>query len=427
MVKRNNIYRSIYLIFLLLPFITLAKEFTPEDITNPNIADRRVYIADPDGLVNESTKAQVNSLLWNLRRQTGAEVVVAVVPNTGNYTEEDFATRLFDKWKIGKSDKDNGVLILIVPDQKAARIATGYGVEGIIPDISALKIIKRSVIPHMKEGDLNGAVLAVAQDVSTVLSDPQAAAELKSSQAESWERMPESDITTEDLIIFIICVVLGVFLVSVCKYVYDSSRLKKLDRYSQARGWYDNRSTYLLLGILSLGLGLLPYFLSQRKYHNARNKPMKCPACRGMMKKLNEEEDNNLLSPSQDFEEKLNSVDYDVWVCDQCGSVERYAFPNRHSIYQECPHCHTKAMYIVKDHTLIPPTTKASGTGEKIYECKYCHTNTRKKYRIPKKADGTAAALAAGAILGSGRGGGGSFGGGFGGGMTGGGGATGRW
>lgn len=420
---------KLLLVFLFVSFICQAKEYSPSDIKNPNIEDRRVYVADPENLVGSDAKAKANSILWNLRQTTGAEVVLVVVPNTGNYSREEFATGIFDEWKVGKSDKDNGVVILIVPDQREAWIATGYGVEGVIPDISASKIVNRSIVPYMQRGDLDNAVVAVSGDVANVLSDPEAAAELKSNNKESWDQMPESDITTEQFITFVICVVFGVFLVSFIKFFYDNNHYKKLDRYSQARGWHDNKTTYLLLGFLSLGLGLIPYWLALKKYRDARNKPMKCPACRGTMTKLNEEEDNNLLSPSQDMEEQLNSVDYDVWVCKDCGTVERFAYPNKHSIYQECPHCHTKAMYMVKDHTVVPPTTRAGGIGERIYDCKYCHNQTRKRYNIPKKEDAAAAALAAGAILGSGRGGGfgGGIGGGFGGGRTGGGGGGGRW
>ena len=426
----HNSYKFWICLFLLLSqLISVARDYSPDDLINPNIKDRRVYVTDPENLVGEAAKQEANATLWNLRRATGAEVALVVVPNTGDYTEDEFATKLFDDWKIGKSDKDNGVLILIVPDQRAARIATGYGVEGIIPDIAARKIIQRSIVPYMKEGDINTAVVNVSIDVASVLSDPVAAAELESNQQEAWNQLPESDITTEDFITFIICVMFGVFLVSLCKLIYDSNKVKKLDRYSQARVWHDNSTTYLLLGLLSLGLGLIPYWIVRRKYHKARNKPMKCPACKGQMHKLNEEEDNNLLSPSQDLEEQLNSVDYDVWVCEDCGTVERYAFPNKNSKYQECPHCHTKAMYFVQDHTLVPATTRHAGMGERVYDCKYCHNRTTKKYNIPKKENtSAAAAIAAGTILGAGsRGGAGGFGGGFGGGRTGGGGATGRW
>lgn len=425
-----QLQKSSILFFLALffPLFAIAIKYSPGDIVNPNIQDRRVYVVDPANLVGANAKAAANAVLWNLRQKTGAEAVVVVVPNTGDYTREEFSTKLFDEWKIGKADKDNGVLVLIVPDQREAWLATGYGVEGIIPDIAATKIINRSVVANMKNGDLDRAVVAVAQDVANVLSDPDAAAELKSSEKEAWDKMPESDITQEEFIIFVICIILAVGLVSFCMYFYDNNRFRKLDRYMQARGWHDQKNTYLALAFLSLGVGLIPYMLVKRRYNQARNKPLQCPTCKGKMKKLNEEEDNNLLSPSQDFEEKINSVDYDVWVCEDCGTVERFAFPNKSSKYEECPHCHTKAMTFVREHTVVPPTTRASGIGERIYECKYCHNNTKKRFRIPKKQDGTAAALAAGALLGSGRGGGGGgFGGGFGGGMTGGGGGGGRW
>ena len=423
-----------YRILLSLVFISWlavnAKDYSPEEITNPNIANRYEYVADPANLVGGNAKSEANKTLWNLRQKTGAEVVAVVVPNTGNYTREEFATKLFDLWKVGKSDKDNGVIILIATDQREAWIATGYGVEGVLPDISAAKIVQRSVVPYMKEGNLDEAVVAVTKDVANILSDPVAAEELKSNKKDAWEEMQESDFSEEDLISLVLFVVITLFVISLIKYIYDSRRLRKADRYTQARGWYDSRTTYILLATFSLGLGLIPYLLSRRKYKNARNKPMSCPACKGEMTKLNEEEDNNLLSPSQDLEEQLNSVDYDVWVCKECGTVEKFAFPNKFSQYEECPHCHTKAMYLSKDHTVVAPTTRRAGMGERIYECKYCHNQTKKRYSIPKREDGSAvaAAVAAGAILGSGRGGmGGGIGGGFGGGRTGGGGGGGRW
>lgn len=419
--------RQILLILFTLIFTGIyARDYKPSDIENPNIANRGRYVADPAGLLSGPAKSQADKILWNLRQKTSAEVVVAVVPNTGEMTEEEFATQLFDDWKIGKRDKDNGLLVLIVPEQRAARIATGYGVEGIIPDISALKIINRSIVPHMKENDLDGAVVAVAGDVANVLSSPEASEELKSSKGESWEEMPESDITGDDILMFACCVALAVFLFTLGMFIYDSRNLKRKDRYQQALAWHEKRTTYLLLGFLSLGLGLITYLLVNRKYNRSRNAPLTCPTCRSKMQKLNEEEDNALLSPQQDFEEKLNTVDYDVWVCPDCGTVERYPFRIDQKQYEECPNCHTVAMHLVRDHTVQPATTQREGTGEKIYECKYCHNRTRRRYTIPRKADGSAAALGAAAVLGSGRHGGG-FGGGFGGGMTGGGGATGRW
>lgn len=87
---------------------------------------------------------------------------------------------------------------------------------------------------------------------------------------------------------------------------------------------------------------------------------------------------------------------------------------------------------LTEDNILVPPTVRQDGTGERVYECKYCRYRNSRRYRIPRKDDGALAAAVIGAAIGasSGRGGGlgsGGFGGGFGGGSTGGGGGGGSW
>lgn len=410
--------------------ISAARDYTPQEIENPNLTDRRVYVSDPGSLVSPEVKSQVNHQLYDLRLKTGVEVVVAVIPSIGDVPIEDFSERLFTQWGIGKSDKDNGVLVLIAPEQKRARITTGYGVEGVLPDISAKKIIDRSIISYMKENDLNGAVAAVSNDVTQVLSDPVAAEELKSSEREAWEK-GQNDLSPDVIFTFARYIALMFLVMSIILYCYDAYNSRGKDRYRRAMIWHGHRTAYWILAVCSLGMGLIVALLAEWQYRRQRNKPMKCATCGAKMRKLGEEEDNELLNASQDLEERLKTVDYDVWVCPECGTVERYAFRQKQMKYSECPSCHTVAMCLVRDHTLRPATTRVTGMGEKIYECQFCHQQKRKQYVIPKKDDGTAAALAAGAILGSmgkgGGGGGGGFGGGFGGGSTGGGGASGGW
>ena len=149
------------------------------------------------------------------------------------------------------------------------------------------------------------------------------------------------------------------------------------------------------------------------------------------MNRLPEDKDNELLSDSQDFEEKIKTVDYDVWECPRCGTVERFPFRSRQKKYTECPSCHTVAMCLECDMVVRPATVRSEGSGVKVYECQFCHYRDNRPYRIPRKED-PSAAIAAAAVLGStlgrgGSGGGGGFGGGFGGGSTGGGGAGGSW
>lgn len=84
------------LLLILMAFApAFARDYTPEDLENPNIADRRVYVADPGGLVSPDVKTRVNSMLYDLRGRTSAEVVVAVVPSIGDVPIEDFPSGFF--------------------------------------------------------------------------------------------------------------------------------------------------------------------------------------------------------------------------------------------------------------------------------------------------------------------------------------------
>ena len=189
------------LLLILMAFApAFARDYTPEDLENPNIADRRVYVADPGGLVSPDVKTRVNSMLYDLRGRTSAEVVVAVVPSIGDVPIEDFSERLFQRWGLGKSDKDNGVLILIAMSRKnVAHTDLITEVEGVLPDISARKIIERDIVPNMREGNLDMAVMASASDVAKVLTDPVAAEELKSARRDVREE-PKPHIFRYDMV-----------------------------------------------------------------------------------------------------------------------------------------------------------------------------------------------------------------------------------
>lgn len=413
---------------LLVAVWAFARDYAPGDIANPNIADRREYVADPGNLMSPGAKARVNQRLYQLRQATSAEVAVAVVPSIGDLPIEDFSEQLFTDWGLGKSDKDNGVLVVIAMDQKRARIQTGYGVEGVLPDISAKKIISNAIVPYMREGNLDGAVDASTEAIAKVMTDPVAAEELKSSQRDAWEQPKTLDKSFFMTFLGYVIVLFG--LIAFGMFIFDlRNAAKTKDRYTKAMVWHNHRTAYWVLALCSVGIGLIPALLAEWLYRRARNKPIKCQVCGTEMHKLDEVHDNEKLDSAQDLEERLNTVDYDVWECPKCGSVEKFPFKVKQMKYTECPNCHTIAMCLVRDHTLVPATTRRDGVGEQEFECQYCHYQKNRRYKIPRRDDGAAAAMAAGAILGSmGRGGGGGgFGGGFGGGSTGGGGASGGW
>lgn len=416
-----------YLILLFIPVLVLAEDYTPQMMPNVNKANRYEFVSDPAGLLSAETKDKINRLLWNLRQQTSVEAAVAIPPSIGDTSVEDWSEQLFTSWGLGKSDNDNGVLFVLAPEQKRVRIQTGYGVEGALPDIACKNIINRAVVPNMRQGNIDAAVGDAMYMIASALSDPAVAQELKSAEKDNYAGNVNT-LSSEEFWRIIQYIAMFVFLVCLCYMFHTIWSTRKTDPYQRAVKYKQAILIYAIAAIFSLGSTLILLAIDFLLYRRCRTKRRRCPRCHSKMNRLGEEEDNQLLSDSQDFEEKINTVDYDVWECPQCGMVERFPFKIEQRKYTECPFCHTIAMCEVENRTLRPATTHAAGQGEKIYECQFCHKQKREPFVIPKKE--SVAPLIAGAAIGSmaGRGGGGGgFGGGFGGGSTGGGGASGGW
>lgn len=420
--------------FILLLFAWCAAPCSAAGVVypeRPNLTDARNYIADPYGYLPPSARTEINERLQRLREETTCECAICIVKTTGDETMEDYAYNLFRKWGLGKKDNNNGVLIVIAPGDRKSRIEVGSGAEGVLTDISCANIIRNDIRPAMVGGDNIGQALnSATESIYDAMTNPAVAEELRSKQGET----PMGTIKAINKTVireFIGLVALLVFIFTLVMFIIDFRSAHHRDNYRRAMIWRNHIPTYWWSVLLSLGTSLPIAVVAYILYRYARDVTEICTTCGGKMKKLSEKEDNTLLSSSQDFEEQLGTVDYDVWLCPDCGTVERFPYVERQLKYKKCPDCGTIAMNLVCDKVIEPPTTRKAGEGERTYQCQYCRHIRKESYQIPRKQD-PSAAIAAGAVIGSmmGRGGGGGgFGGGgsFGGGHSSGGGATGGW
>lgn len=125
-------------------------QYTIDNVPNVRSKDLRHYISDPNQFINEAVQQDINKNLYQLEQKTGVEVAVVTLPSIGSEDCFDFAYNLFTKWKIGKAKKDNGLLILLVVDQRCVQFITGYGLEGILPDIICKQIQVNDMVPFLK-------------------------------------------------------------------------------------------------------------------------------------------------------------------------------------------------------------------------------------------------------------------------------------
>ncbi len=400
-----------------------AATYTVDQVPNIHIGDRTRHVSNPDGIIDPASEASMNTLLDSLRRQSTVEAVVVALDDIDTDID-DFATRLFEAWGLGKDDKDNGLLILLVKEQRKVTIRPGYGLEGVLPDITCGNIISGVMRPYFADGQYGAGLLAGLQPIAQIITDPDNADELRSQLADADDTSSDDDDLFALYISVVILMTLGMVAWLIYKYIATSS-LTPTERYRSCIGM---RIPYIVMTFIGIGLpliALLPLLLS---LHHWRNHRRRCPNCSRPMLKVDEVNDNNYLTPSQDLEEKIGSVDYDVWLCQACGETDIIPYVSQTTIFKECPVCHARALRLRESRIIVRPTAYREGKRLEIYECLNCHTRTERTETLPREDDsvGAAAAIGAAAALG-GRGGGGSFGGGFGGGHTGGGGATGGW
>ncbi len=109
------------------------------------------WVSDYAGVIDPSLKRQMEGLIQEVQRKTGAEISVVTIPSLDGEDIHDGSVRLFERWKIGKKGKDTGVLVLASIGDRKMWITTGYGVEGILPDGLVGEIRDRYILPFFRQ------------------------------------------------------------------------------------------------------------------------------------------------------------------------------------------------------------------------------------------------------------------------------------
>ena len=127
---------------------------TRADVAVPALKAR---VTDLTGTLTAQQAQSLETRLAALEQRKGAQVVVLMVPTTQPEDVADYATRVFDQWKIGRKNVDDGVLV-VAKDDHRAMIETGYGLEGAIPDAAASRIIREYMSPKFRVNDFYGGL-----------------------------------------------------------------------------------------------------------------------------------------------------------------------------------------------------------------------------------------------------------------------------
>ena len=115
---------------------------------------------DSAGALSSDARDRLERSLAAFERSTGHQIVVHVTPSLEGLPIEDYSMEVAEAWKVGHKGLDNGVIVTVAPAERKVRIEVGYGLEGVIPDAVAARIVREAMLPAFRGGDLDAGVLA---------------------------------------------------------------------------------------------------------------------------------------------------------------------------------------------------------------------------------------------------------------------------
>jgi len=119
------------------------------------------YFNDYANITSPATANRLNRTLEDFERQTSTQLRVAVYPKMESDSSiEDYTERVFREWKIGMKGKNNGAVLFLFVQDHRMRIQTGYGLEGVMPDLICKRILDNEISPRFKQGDFDGGLTA---------------------------------------------------------------------------------------------------------------------------------------------------------------------------------------------------------------------------------------------------------------------------
>jgi len=125
--------------------------------TFPELTGR---VVDQAGILEPSVEGQLDGQLAAHEQATSNQVVVVTLTSLEERSIEDYGCRLGRHWGIGQEGRNNGVLLIVAPNERKVRIEVGYGLEGALPDVLANQIIRDEILPRFRQGDMSGGVVA---------------------------------------------------------------------------------------------------------------------------------------------------------------------------------------------------------------------------------------------------------------------------
>lgn len=402
-----------FILFTSLGLFAQETVYTTTSVPNPKDFGGG-WVSDPNNYLSAEDRAQLNSIITAVENKSTAQIAVVIVPSIGTEVPKDFAIDLFKLWGIGQAQKDNGLLILTVMDQRRTEFEVGYGLEPILTDALTFRIGSQELVPHFKNGDYGLGLVTAVSRIQQILDNPDVIDEIYDDGGVGYTPKINP-------VLPILGIYTALFLLAL--YFYFSN-IRKINRNKE--DFYDKfQNLYKMKHFIYMILFPLPFIIIRllfvrtrlSKYRNHRR--FSKINGKEMFKKTDVTEDP-FLSKGQLVEENIRSIDYDVWATENEDDILVLKYKRLFSKYTKCPKCSYKTYYTAHSKTVRAATRTSTGLREQTYLCKNCNYSKVRQITIAKITSSSSS----GSGFGGGSSGGGSS---FGGGSSGGGGGGVSW
>jgi uncharacterized protein len=174
--------------WLLLWLLLFASTPIEAEIAVPSLQTR---ITDLTGTLTQTQRAQLDGKLRDLESRKGSQIAILFVPTTEPEAIEQYSMRVAEQWKLGRKGVDDGVLILAALQDRTLRLEVGYGLEGVVPDAVAKRVVDEIMVPYFRQGDYYGGLTAgVDRLVRLIDGEPLPAPEQRDSNGAGNNALP---------------------------------------------------------------------------------------------------------------------------------------------------------------------------------------------------------------------------------------------
>jgi uncharacterized protein len=126
-------------------------------------------VVDQTGTLGPEQQATLEQTLASFEARKGTQIAVLIVPTTAPEQIEQFSIRVAEKWKLGRKKVDDGAILIVAKDDRATRIEVGYGLEGVLTDLTSHRIIDEVILPRFKNQDFYGGITAGVDQIIRVV------------------------------------------------------------------------------------------------------------------------------------------------------------------------------------------------------------------------------------------------------------------